>query len=169
MIAKIEKYAFAVRDGANLFLFLWVKRSAAGDFYVFLPRPHNPKINAHASYHVDGRYHVKSHGHNKIMDRQKQKPDQTFAGTEHLLDQRIDQASPRSIGKLCDQSEWSGVFEILTSEIRPGTHYTHVSADLISRGYQPNFVPNAKIVRQCEFRNSTPFIVLTLYEMPHGG
>ena len=36
-----KRYTVAVRDGALLFLFLWVKRSVAGDFYAFLHRPHD--------------------------------------------------------------------------------------------------------------------------------
>ena len=169
MKVNVEKYAVAIRDGACLFLFLWVKRSEAGDFYAFLPRPHDTSINAHASYHADGRFHIKSHdmsGRNKIMLRLKQRPDQNFAGTEHLLDQRIDQAGPRAIGEECDPSAWSDVFEIPVSELGTSAHNTHVSADLISHGYSPNFVPNARVIRQREYRDSFPFIVLTLYEVP---
>jgi hypothetical protein len=166
---SVEKYAVAVRDAACLFLFLWVKRSEAGDFYAFLPRPHDTSINAHASYHTDGRFHVKSHdmsGRNKIMAQLKQKPDQNFVGTEHLLDQRIDQAGSRAIGEECDPNEWCEVFEIPVSELGNGTYNTHVSADLVSHGNGPNLVPNARVIRQRKCRHSPPFVVLTLYEMP---
>ena len=166
---SVEKYAVAVRDGACLFLFLWVKRSEAGDFYAFLPRPHDTSINAHASYHADGRFHIKSHdmsGRNKIMCQLKQKPDQNFVGAEHLLEQRIDQGGPRAIGQKCDPNAFSEVFEIPVSELGTGELNTHVSADLVSHGHSPNLVPNARVIRQKEYRDCVPFIFFTLYEMP---
>jgi hypothetical protein len=163
-----KKYAVAVRDGACLLLFLWVKRSDAGDLYAFLPRPHDTSINAHASYHADGRYHIKSHdmsGRNKIMSQLKQKPDQSFAGTEHLLEQTITQANVRAIGQECYPDEFSEVFETPVSELETRT-YIRVTADLVSLGHGPNLVPDARVIRQRDYRDSFPFIVLTLYEMP---
>ena len=170
---SVEKYAVAIRDGACLFLFLWVKRSEAGDFYAFLPRPHDTSINAHASYHADGGYHIKSHdmsNRNRIMCQHKPRPDQNFAGTAHLLDQKIDQEGPRAIGQECDPGAFSEVLEIPVAELGTGQLNTHVSADLVSHGHGPNLVPNARVIRQRVYRDSVPFIVLTLYEMPpHGG
>ena len=168
MIVSSETYAVAIRDGADLFLFLWVKRSKSG-VYAFLPRPHDTSINAHASYHADGQFHIKSHemsARNKIMSQLKQRPNQDFVGTEHLLEQRIDQASPRAIGEKCDPSAWSEVFEIPISELGNVAYIRHVSADLVSPGNSPNFVPNARVIKQIVYRKSFPFIVLTLYEMP---
>ena len=172
MKAGIEKYAVAVRDDGGLLLFLWVKCSEGGDFYGFLPRPHDTSINAHASYHADGQFHVKSHdmaARNKIMAQTRQKPDQSFVGAENLLDQTIRQRTSRDIGRLCDPREWSDVFEFHVSAIRSGAHYTRVSIDLVSPGCSPNFVPNVRIVSQRKFRTVVPFVVATLYEMPHGG
>ena len=173
MKVSVEKrYVIAVRDGTCLFLLLWVKwvdRSEAGEFFAFLPRPHDTSINAHASYHADGGYHIKSHDmsrRNRIMRQLKQKPDQNFVGTAHLLEQRIDQGGPRAIGQKCDPNAFSEVFEIPVSELGTGEINTHVSADLVSHGHGPNLVPNARVIRQREYRNSFPFIVLTLYEMP---
>ena len=171
MRADIEKYAVAVRDGFSLFLFLWVKRSKAGDFYLILHRPHDPKINAHASYHADGQFHVKTHdmsGRNKFMYLQKQKPDQNFVGTENLQEQTITLANVRSIGDDCDPNNFSEVFEIDASQLETKT-FIRVTADLVSNNYGPNLVPNARIVKQSKFRHSSPFLVLTLYEMPHEG
>jgi len=170
MKARVEKkYAVAVRDGPGLLLFLWVKRSEVGDFYAFLPRPHDTNINhAHASYHVDGRYHIKSHnmsGRNKIMYQQRQKPDHSFVGTGHLLEQTITLANVRSIGHECDPNEFSEVFEISVLELETRT-YTRVTSDVVSPGHGPNLVPGARVIRQKEYRDSFPFVVLTLYEMP---
>ncbi len=167
-----KRYAIAVRDEAHLFLFLWVKwkkRLNSGEFLTFLPRPHDPSINAHASYHEDGGYHIKSHdrsNRNRIMRQLKQKPDQNFVGTAHLLDQRITRDGPRAIGQKCDVHAFSEVFEIPITELGTMVLNTHVSADLISSGYGPKLVPNERIIRQKEYRDVFPFLVFTLYEMP---
>src|SRR5262249_5728815 len=165
MKARVEKkYAVAVRDGPGLLLFLWVKRSEVGDFYAFLPRPHDTNINhAHASYHVDGRYHIKFHnmsGRNKIMYQQRQKPDHSFLGTAHLLDQMITLSNVRLIADECDPNECSEVFEISFLELETRTN-TRVTCDVVSRGHVSNLVPCARVIRQKEYRDSFPFVVLT--------
>jgi hypothetical protein len=169
MKASVErKYAVAVRDGTCLLLFLWVKRSKAGELFAFLPRPHDTSINAHASYHADGGYHIKSHdmsSRNKQMSQLKQKPDENFEGTEHLLEQTITLPNVRSIGQECDPKEFSEVFEISVSELETRT-YVRVTSDVVSPGHGPNLVPGARVIRQKEYRDSFPFIALTLYEMP---
>ena len=78
---------------------------------------------------------------NKIMRRPKQRPDQNFLGTEHLLDQRIDQAGPRAIGETCDPAAWSDVFEIPVCELGTSVRNTHVSADLGFTKLQPELCP----------------------------
>ena len=166
----IEKYATAVRDGVHLFLFMWIKRSEAGDFYAFLPRPHDKTIDAHSSYHADGQFHFKSHGTSKIMHRRKQKPDHGFAGTEHLLDQTIVQTGPRSIGQECDPGQWTEVFEIPVSDLDDeASRSTHITADLSDGHAKPELVPNARVIRQAQYRHSSPFLVFTFYEMPQIG
>ena len=160
----IEKYAVAVRDAGDLFLFMWVRCSMRGEFFAMLPRPHEPSIDAHASLHADGRYQVKTHGLPKIMFRQKQKPDHALVGTEHLLDQGLTQSGPRSIGQLCDPGAWSGTFEISVDDLLAGkTHRTHVSADIVGHRSSPNLIPEALVLQQASFRASPPFLVFTHY------
>jgi hypothetical protein len=167
-----KRYAIAVRDEACLFLFMWVRwveRQKCGEFFAFLPRPHDTSINAHASYHADGGYHIKSHdmsNRNRIMRQLKQRPDQKFVGTAHLLDQRIDQQGPRAIGQNCSPGVFSEIFEIPVAELGTGELNKHVSADLVSQGHGPNLVPNARVIRQREYEDVFPFIVFTLYAMP---
>ena len=59
------RYALAVRDDDGLFVFMWikhsVKRSGMSEFFVMLPRPQDRRIDAHASYHADGTYAIKTH------------------------------------------------------------------------------------------------------------
>ena len=93
-----ENYAVAVSDADGLFLLLRVKRSAKGEFFVFMPRPSDSLTDAHVSYHDDGLYHVKTHekyGAEKFMVEQRQKPDQNFKGTEHMLAQTKNADSQR--------------------------------------------------------------------------
>jgi hypothetical protein len=163
-----RRYAIAVRDEGNLFVFMWIKRSMIGDVYAFMPRPHDPSINAHVSYHADGRYHFKSHnmdGRNKIMCQQKQKPDQDFIGAEHVLEQTITLSNVRSIGMRYNPSEFSDVFAISANELETKT-YVRVTSDLVSPGHGPNLVPGARVIQQRECRSYFPYIVFTLYEMP---
>ena len=168
MKTQIEKYAVAVNDEGVLRLFLWAKRSETGDFYVFLPRPHDRHINAHSSYHADGQFHVKSHdmsGRNKIMQRQSQKPDQFFSGTENLIDQTVTLNHVRSIGEICAQHKYTDCFVIDSSRLQQ-YGYIRVTADLVSYESGPNLVPNAHVLEQRKFRASPPFLAITLYEMP---
>jgi hypothetical protein len=55
------RYAVALRDEANLWLNLWVKRSPKSEFFVMIPR-NQKDIDLHASYHTTGTLHVKSEG-----------------------------------------------------------------------------------------------------------
>ena len=163
-----RQYAIAVRDNGNLFLFLRVRRKSSGDAFVILPRPHDTTINAHASYHADGRYHIKPHGRpgaHKFMYQQKQKPDQSFFGTEHVLEQTITLANVRSIGETCNPSEFADVFEISAHELETKT-FVKVTTDLVSRGYSPRLVPGARVIRRKECQVYFPYVVFTLYEMP---
>jgi hypothetical protein len=66
MAAKDTRFAIAVRDGKDLWLFLWLKRDATGDVYVFWPIDEKGR-NPHASYHASGRSHQKSY--NKALTR----------------------------------------------------------------------------------------------------
>ena len=102
------------------------------------------------------------HGFKRFMRKLKQKPDQNFVGPEHLLEQKIDQG-PRAIGEKCDPNKFSEVFEIPVSELGTREIIIHVSVDLVSHGYGPNVVPNARVIRQREYWDPFPFIVLTLF------
>ena len=54
------KIAVAVRDGAELWLTMTVRRDHKGDVYVIYPRQEG---NPHASYHQKGTFHHKSDNH----------------------------------------------------------------------------------------------------------
>ena len=79
-----HRYAVAVRDGSDLWLTLWVRRSHKGVFVTMPRADRNPDIrNPHISYHDDGRLHWKSG--RKVVLREKRQPlSDSFRGTEHL-------------------------------------------------------------------------------------
>src|SRR5436309_1062613 len=54
-----HRYAVAVREGSDLWLTLWVKRSPKPEFFVFQPRA-DGDWNPHTSYHINGTLHMKS-------------------------------------------------------------------------------------------------------------
>src|SRR5262245_61797188 len=56
------RYAVAIEDGESLWLTLWVRRSPKGEFFVMLPRG-DSEWDPHTSYHLNGNFHMKSHGH----------------------------------------------------------------------------------------------------------
>ena len=64
---------------------------------------------------------------------------------------------------MSDPNKFSEVFEIPVSELGVREIIIHVSLDLVSHGYGPNWVPNALVIRQREYWDAFPFIVLTLF------
>jgi ribosomal protein L30 len=77
------RYAVAFREGSDLWLTLWVKRSPKGEFFVMMPRG-NRAWDVHNSYHLNGTKHMKSHGR-KVLSIMKGQPlTDAFRGTEHL-------------------------------------------------------------------------------------
>ena len=62
LLAGEHRYAVAVRDGADLWLALWLKRTRKGEFVILIPRA-EPGWDPHSTYHLDGTFHSKSFGH----------------------------------------------------------------------------------------------------------
>jgi len=160
-----ENYAVAVSDADGLFLLLRVKRSAKGEFFVFMPRPSDSLTDAHVSYHDDGLYHVKTHekyGAERFMKEQRQKPDSNFTGSEHMLAQRV--GRERGIASRCDPAQYSDVFQISTGEL-DSDHIMRVSIDLVSEGATADLGPGALVLRRDRYGTAPPFIAISLYEV----
>src|SRR5262249_34779807 len=101
-----SRYAVAVRDGDDLWLALWVRRSPKGEFFIFLPRA-DSEWNPHASLHADGMFHQKTHDE-KFLPQQRQRPD-SIRGAEHLG--ASGGYGPKTVGAICDPRDFNGVFE----------------------------------------------------------
>jgi len=96
-IAGEYRYAVAVREGSDLWLALWVKRSKKGEFFVLLPRK-DGRWDNHTSYHLDGTRNMKSRGRHVFEPSQRQPLTGQFRGTESLW--QIAGHDPKSVGKV---------------------------------------------------------------------
>jgi hypothetical protein len=164
MTTNDTRFAVAVRDGEHLWLFLWLKRDAKGDVYVFWPRDREG-WNPHASYHESGRLHHKSYD-NAFFLRKRQKPDAAFSGTEPIVTTPIYLDGLRANNKPCRSMTYTGgVFEIGMAEISPTSKdcRTSIAVDIVAPGAPPLAQPWSEIVRQHVFTDALPHISVTLW------
>jgi len=78
-----HRYAVAVREGSDLWLALWIRRSRKGEFFIMVPRG-DRDWDVHTSYHLDGTLHMKSHGRKVLPPTKRQPLTGMFRGTEPL-------------------------------------------------------------------------------------
>ena len=160
-----REYAVAVRNGENLFLFLSICRAPQGDVYVNWPRRYEPDWNPHSSYHASGQYHHKSFGH-KALVRHRPKPDANLPDTENVVTTGIASDEPSAVNTPCRPESFEDVFEIPLSDLRPEKYRTFVSVDISDRDGEPIITPGATVIRQAVFRDSVPWICVTLFDTP---
>ena len=148
-----HQYAVAVREGFDLWVTLWVKRSRKGEFFVMVPRG-DRAWDPHTSYHLDGTLHGKSFGHT-YPPKQLQPLTGTFRGTEHLG--AHGGHGPKRVGAKCDPSAFSGVVEVPADALpRDGT----VVVDLVEPGCDPISWPFTRPVVTEVFRDFVPWVVI---------
>ncbi len=153
-------YAVAVRDENRLWLFLWIRRSSKGDYYVFFPRD-DGDWNPHASYHRDGRRHQKSHDHRSHVT-QRQKPDACFRGTENVLTTPITAEAVRAVKAAWDIGQFSDTFEIPVDALDRGQH--DIAIDVVEPGGAALWKPSSRVVMEKRFTDAAPEILVTLWE-----
>ena len=163
-VAMDTRFAIAVRDGDDLWLYLWLKRDSKGDVYVFWPRD-EAGWNPHASYHASGRSHLKSHD-KAFLPATRQNPDDTFSGAEQLVSTPIDLHSARATNKRCVSANYpGGVCEIPADEISDtNPSRTAVAIDLVSPGAPPLVYPETAVLRRCVFTDALPHISVALWD-----
>jgi hypothetical protein len=152
------KYAVAVREGADLWLVLWVRRSPKGEFFVMKPMG-DRDWNPHTSYHLDGALHIKSRGR-KVFPPQKRQPlTGMFRGCQSLM-QHAGYA-PKGVGAVCDPTAFSGVVEVAPGILGPRDGV--VAVDLVEPGHAPpDYTLNGEVVKQNVFGEVTPNVVITI-------
>jgi hypothetical protein len=149
-----HRYAVAVREGSDLWLTLWVKRSWKGEFFIMVPRGDRDR-KVHTSYHLDGTLHMKSFG--RTHHSQKRQPlTGKFQGTEHLGSSLG--YGPKSVGAVCDPTAFSGVVEVAPGVLGPRNG--GVVVDLVEQGCEPMPWPN--VVQKKVFRDIVPWIVIRI-------
>jgi len=150
-------YAVAIREGSNLWLTLWVKRTSRGDVYVLVPRAER-KWTPHASYHVDGRLHVKSYNRATVPPTRRQALTAAFKGTESVGCF----AGHGPNGVICDPAIFAGVVEVAPGVLGP--HHGTVCVDLVEPGSEPLMAfPQAKIIQRQFFCDASPCVAITIW------
>jgi hypothetical protein len=149
-----HRYAVACREGSDLWLTLWVRRSKKGEFFVMVPRK-DPGWDVHTSYHLDGTLHMKSFGH-KAISKKLQPLTDTFRRTEHLGAHAGH--GPKSVGAICDPTAFSGVIEVAPGILGPRNG--QVVVDLVEPGCEPLSWLN--VTQQEVFRDIVPWVVIRI-------
>jgi len=152
------RYAVAVRDGADLWLTLWVKRSAKGEFFVFRPMPDDRSgWDPHTSYHLDGTVHMKSY--DRAMIKVQQQPlTGPFQGTVPLG--AHGGHSPKKVGAICDPEDFHGIVKVQPGILGP--REGDVLVDLVEPGCEPISHPSTLVQRET-FRDVTPWVVIRIF------
>jgi hypothetical protein len=148
------RYAVTLREGSDLWVALWVKRSKKGEWFVMVREGTNWDV--HNSYHCDGTKHLKSYNY-KLNDWTRgQRLDGTFRGTESLGAIGVGW-DPKNVREHYEPEKFSGVMEVPPDVLCGGT----IIIDLV----EPNFDPPPslnKIVMQIIFCDVVPWLVIRI-------
>jgi hypothetical protein len=143
-------YAVAVRD-RGLWLVLWVRRSA-DEVFAMMPRG-DRKADIHASYHRDGKVHMKANGRKAVVWK-LQPLDNAFRGTEHLG--TFGGFGPKKVGAVCEPTAFHDILELPTGLLGPRDG--RVIVDLVEPNCQPISWPD--VVLEMTFRDVVPWTVI---------
>lgn len=153
-----HRYAVAVREGSDLWLTLWVRRSQKGEFFVLLPMG-DRDWNPHTSYHLDGTLHSKSYDCKVLPPQKRQSLTGPFCGIVELGIQAGH--APKGVGAICDPAVFSGVVEVLSGVLGP--KHGAVGVALVEPGHTPpDYTWGYEVVTQTVFRDVTPNVVITV-------
>lgn len=151
-----QKYAVVVRDGSDLWLTLWVRCSRKGEVFIMYPRG-DRDWNAHASYHLDGTFHQKSHDAMLGTLQKRQPLTAAFKGSEHLGSYAGH--GMKSVGAIYDPEVFTGVVIVEPGILGP-SHGT-VAIELMEPGCEPKPFPGTN-QRQVFPRDGHPSVVITI-------
>ena len=152
-----RRYAVAIRDGADLWLTLWVRCSQKGEYFVLMPRA-DPSWHPHTSYHRSGTQHMKSFGGRPVLKQQQRPLTGPFTGTEHLGAYKGH--GGKSIGAVCDPTAFSGIIEAARGVLGPVNG--SVVVDLVEPGCEPLSWPGEMIQKEV-FKDATPWVVIGIF------
>lgn len=147
----------AVREGSDLWLVLWVRRSPKGEYFVLMPRA-DRRSDIHTSYHIDGTFHMKSDG-GRVLPQQKRQPlTGTFRGAENLGS--FAGYGPKSVGAICDPTAFTGVIEIPPGILGPRDG--QITVDLIEPNGKAAPFPWTSVASRKAFPDVSPWVVITV-------
>jgi hypothetical protein len=131
LLAGEFRYAVALREGVDLWLTLWVRRSRKNEFFVMIPRG-TEGCDPHTSYHLDGTVHAKSYGQKFTSPMKRQPLTGAFKGTVHLGSYAGH--APKSEGAICDATDFSGIVEVPPGVLGP--RHGAITVDLLEPHHQ---------------------------------
>lgn len=152
-----HRYAVAVREGADLWLTLWVRRSPKGEYFVMVPRG-TEGWDPHTSYHRDGTLHAKSCGQKFPALSKRQALTGTFKGAEPLG--AYGGHAPKTEGAVCDPALFTGIVEIQPGLLGP--RHGAVTVDLVEPRQEPREHPWGEIYHRAVFNDAVPWVVITV-------
>jgi hypothetical protein len=162
-------FSIAVRDGADLFLWMRLRRAARADIYYVIPTgregdPEWKKWNPRGSWHRDGHLHHKSFDQKIFPAEPRQEPNAAFKGTYNLIARGIASDKPRAFGVCCDSVKFSEIMEIPAGILSPKHYETHTSIDVSEPGLKPLLMGGGEeILSQRVFDDAIPHITVTVY------
>jgi hypothetical protein len=125
-----QKYAVAIRKAGDLWLTMWVRCSPKGEVFIMYPRAGRTAGDPHASYHLNGIFHQKSHKQARLR-QQRQPLTATFKESEHL---GIYAGHGTGSGAVCDPNAFDGVVIVEPGILGPRDG--SVGIDLLAVGYE---------------------------------
>jgi hypothetical protein len=167
----MSKFAVAVRDGSDLFLWIRLRRAPKGDLYYIFPTGRHGRAwkrwNPHGSLHRDGTLHHKSYNR-PLHVTQVRKPNAAFQGTLHFVQRGVAPDEPRGFGVVCHPSEFDEVMEIPVSRLSPNKFETCVYVDVTDAVGAPsiNTATGGTTWEQRAFKDAVPWLLVSLTFQP---
>jgi hypothetical protein len=160
-----QKYAVAIQNGSDLWLTFWVRCTRKGEIFLMYPRPGGREWDAHASYHIDGTFHQKSHGRVVGVPQKRQPLTRVFRESEHLGTYG---GHGTSTGAVCDPKAFDGVVMVKPGILGP--EQGSVGVDLVEPGYEAEwkqgpgqrFYVSGIHQREVFPRNGRPSVAITI-------
>src|SRR5262249_18278091 len=125
------KVGVAVREGTDLWLLLWGRRTTKGGGLLLKPMK-EPGSKNHTKYHLHGHPHMKKHGQ-KVAMQKGQPPNGAFRGAVELYGDVG--FSPKGVGAVCDPTVFSGVVELPSGVLGP--RHGEIVITLVEPGIAP--------------------------------
>ena len=161
-------YGVAIRNATGLWLYLRIHRkTVAGDVFVALNTAQvdadGTRMDLHASYHHDGRYHRKAFGQKDL--REQRQPLDTFTGTSPIWGAAV-WAGMRFI-EACDPKKLDDVWEIPATRLSRNRWVgsTTIDVDLVEPGQMPTLGEGRTLLDRKEYHDRAPWIFVSLYRL----